>query len=144
MANAHTLTAAVVQGMLNGTALATAMNAGTGAVLEIYSGAVPATADAAQVSPTLLARLQLSKPAFGSVVANSGVNAVATFAAITNAVAAATGTAAYFRILTQAAGTTIDQGTVGTTGCDLNLNTTAITAGSTVSITSGTMTQPVG
>ena len=54
----------------------------------------------------------------------------------------ATGTASWFRMVTQSGGSTIADGSVGTSGCDLNLNTTAITAGSTVSITSFTITMP--
>ena len=56
----------------------------------------------------------------------------------------ATGTATFFRILTQNAGTVTAQGNVDTSAADLILNTTAITAGSTVSITSATITLPEG
>lgn len=117
---------------------------GTAAVINIYDGAVPADADASIGASTLLAQLTCSATAFTSV-ADLAPGARATFAAITSDSSAnATGTASYFRILTQNAGTTVAQGTVGTATSDLILNTVAITSGSTVSITSATITLPEG
>lgn len=132
----------VVVGMLNATGLSTAIDAGTAAVIRILTGAAPVDADAAETG-TLLASLTCSAVAFSAVAAN-GNNGRATFAAITSATAAATGTATYFRILTQTAGTVIAQGDVGTAAASLILNTTAITSGSTVSITSATIDLPEG
>lgn len=136
------LTNTVVVGMLGDTGLREAIDAGTAAVIEIFSGSVPADADATNAG-TLLARLTCSATAFSSV-AGSGNNAVATFAAIASGAAVATGTATFFRILTQAGGTVIAQGAVGTSAAELILNTVAITTGSTVSITSATITLPEG
>ena len=51
----------------------------------------------------------------------------------------ATGTAAFFRILNSAGTTTYAQGTVGTSGSDLNLNTTSIVLGGPISVTSLTI-----
>ena len=58
MANGFYVTNAVAQAML--TALGTAADAGTAAVIEIYSGSVPANADAAIGAATLLASLTCS------------------------------------------------------------------------------------
>lgn len=115
-------------------------DAGAGAAtLRIYDGTAPATADTALSGNTLLAQLTMSDPAFGSAS-----NGVATASAITqDSSADATGTATFFRIL-DSNGTVVLQGTVGTSGCDLNLNTTSIVAGATVSVTSLTYTQPKG
>jgi hypothetical protein len=125
------------------TALEGQIDAGTAAVIEIYAGAVPADCDATPSSPTLLASLTCSAT-FGSV-AGSGNNGRITAAAITSDTSAdATGTAAYFRIKTQTGGTAVAQGLVGTTATSLILNTTAITAGSTVAITSATIDVPEG
>lgn len=143
MANQFSLTNVVVQGMLNATPLKTSIDAGTAAVIEIYNGTMPTNADATE-SNTLLASLTCSHPAFASVAA-SGNTALATFSSITPcSSAAATGTASHFRIKTQTGGTVIAQGTVGTATSDLVLNTVSITSGSTVSITSATLTLPVG
>lgn len=136
------LASPVVVGMLNATGLQTQLNAGTAAVIEIFSGSVPADADATNAG-TLLARLVCSKPVFTSVAA-SGNNALATFAAIASGAAVATGTATFFRILTQAGGSVLAQGAVGTSSAELILNTVAISTGSTVSITSATITLPEG
>lgn len=123
------------------TAILTAMDAGTQPVVEIYSGTAPVDADAA-ITGTLLASLLCNATSAGSVAA-SGQNGRLTFAAITpDSSADATGTATHFRIKTQTGGTVILQGTVGTTASDMILNTVAITAGSTVSLSSGTVDVP--
>lgn len=137
------ITNAVAQGMLNGTTLSAAIDAGTAAVIEIYNGTPPADADASEAN-TLLASLTCSGTAFsGYSDANPGGRA--TFAAITSDSSAdATGTATHARIKTQTGGTVIGQMTVGTSGTEVILNTASITSGSTVSITSATITLPEG
>lgn len=95
--------------------------------------ATPADAD----TGTLLAELTFSDPAFGA--ASSGV---ATASAITaDSSANATGTAACFRVADSNAAV-IFQGSVGTSGADINLVTTSIVATQPVSITSLTFTIP--
>lgn len=104
--------------------------------LRIYSGSVPADIDAGLGAAVLLATLPLSASAFGA--ASSGV---ATANAITSATAAASGTASFFRVLESDGTTGVYQGTVGTTGAELNLSTVSILAGGTVSVSSMTYTQ---
>ena len=102
--------------------------------LLIYTGSPPANC-ATAATGTLLASLACSAT-FGT--ATTGV---LTANSITSATAAATGTAGYFRLCTSSAGTTcVVQGLVGTSGSDLNLNSTSISSGQTVSITSFTIT----
>lgn len=138
MAADFILTNAVVLAMLD--TLDDQANAGTAAVINIYDGSVPADADASIGASTLLAQLTMSATAFGAA-ADAAPNGTLTAAAITaDSSANATGTATYFRVLTQNAGTTICQGTVGTATADLILNTVSITSGSTVSITSFVIT----
>lgn len=138
------LTQAVVAGMLGSTGLTASIDAGTAAVINIYSGTPPANADAALSSNTLLAQLTCSATAFSGIT-DTGTAARATFGAITNDSSADnTGTASFFRILTQSGGTVIGQGAVGTSSTELVLNTTSITAGSTVSISSATIDLPEG
>lgn len=108
--------------------------AGPGTI-KVYSGARPATPDDA-VSGTLLATFTLSNPAFGNAAAKS-----AAIANVAPATAAATGTAAWFRAASST-GTAQFDGSVGTAGADLNLNTTSIVSGGTVSITGGTVAMP--
>jgi hypothetical protein len=86
---------------------------------------------------TLLGTLTFSATAFGS--ASVGV---ATAAAITQDVSAdANGTAVVCRIA-NGSGTTIWEGTVGTSGADFNFNTNVFTAGDAISVTSYTVTMP--
>lgn len=116
---------------------------GSAPLIKVYSGTKPTVADTAQSGNTLLATLTCSATAF-TVATNSSTNAVATFASITSGTAAATGTASFFDITT-AAGTVIARGDVAATGTpSLTLNTVSITSGSTVAITSATITMPVG
>lgn len=136
---AYSITSAVAQGMLNGTGYNEAL--GASPTLKIYSGALPANADAANAG-TLLATLQCAASPI-SGYSDTGTAARATFAAIASATAVATGTATFWRRQT-AGGTVIDQGECGTSGKELNLNTTAITTGSTVSVTSATTDLPKG
>lgn len=141
-ANGFYVTNNVAKAMLD--ALTAAADAGTAAVIEIYSGSVPADADASAAGLTLLASLTMSATSFGAA-ADLNPGARITANSITaDSSADATGTASCFRIKTQTGGTVICQGTVGTASADLILNTVSITAGSTVSITSGTITLPEG
>lgn len=114
------------------------LDAGAGAgLLRIYSGTQPADADDA-ASGTLLAELTFSDPAFG----NASTSGVATANAITaDASANATGTAGWFRCVDSNAVTVFD-GAVSTSGAELNLDSTSITVGQTVSVTALTYTHP--
>lgn len=117
-------------------AIKTAVDAGAAGKIKIYTGSQPATADTA-VSGTLLATFTLSDPSFGA--ASGGV---ITLAGVPLTVAAAaTGTAGWFRLMTSADASVLD-GSVGTSGNQINLNTTSITSGVNVTITSGTITMP--
>src|SRR3990167_9793896 len=113
------------------------IDAGAGAgTLKFYTATIPTNADTALGAQTLLATLTFSDPAFGAAS-----NGVAPASAITSDPAAnATGTATWFRVVTSA-GTAIFDGTVGTSGADLNLNTTSIVAGAEVSVSAFTYTQ---
>jgi hypothetical protein len=101
--------------------------------LLIYGGSAPANC-AAAASGTLLASLPCSAT-FGTVTSG-----VLTAGAITSATGSA-GTATHWRLATTSGGTTvIAQGACGTSGSDLNLNTTTITAGISVAVTSFVLT----
>ena len=105
--------------------------------LRIYSGTAPANADAALSGNTLLASLPFGATAFGAAV-----NGVATANAITaDSSADATGTATFFRALESDGTTVVWQGTVGTSGAELNLSTLSVLAGGNVSVSSLTYTQ---
>jgi len=79
---------------------------------------------------------------FSATAFGSAASGVATAAAITDDSSAdATGTAAVMRVTTSTPAT-LYEGTVSTSGADLNLNTTSITSGDVISITSATITMP--
>lgn len=106
--------------------------------LRLYSGTRPATADTALSGNTLLAELRFGATAFGA-----GAAGVATANAITSDTAAdATGTATFFRALSSNGTTVVLDGSVGASGADLNLNSTAIQSGARVDVTSMTLTAP--
>jgi hypothetical protein len=108
--------------------------------LRIYDGTKPATADTSISGQTLLAELRYNATAFGAAS-----NGVATANALTaDSSANATGTATWFRALQSNGTSVVGDGTVGTSGCDLNLNSTSITSGIEVSVTSHTYTQNKG
>lgn len=104
--------------------------------LRIYSGTKPANADAA-ITGTLLAELT-----FGATAFAGASNGVATANAIgADTAADATGTATHFRAWKSNGTSPVFDGTVGTSGADLNLNSVAIQSGAQVSVTSLTYTQ---
>jgi hypothetical protein len=108
--------------------------AGASAKLRIYDGSRPATGGTAT---TLLAELICN--ATFAPAASSGV---LTLNAITaDSSANATGTATWYRIVQSDGTTHVYDGNVGTSGSDLNLNTTAIVTGAAVSVTSLTITE---
>jgi len=115
-------------------ALAALANSGT---IAIRTGTQPATPETA-VTGTLLATLTMNATAFGAAAAG-----VITAAAITgDTTADATGTATWFRMWKSDGTTAILDGSVGTSGADLNLNSVDIQAGADVEITSLTITLP--
>lgn len=109
---------------------------GSGGKINIYSGTAPANVGTALSGNTLLAELTVSGAFAGS--ASAGVLTVNSVTSDTSA--NATGTATFFRVLTSADSAVI-QGTVGTSGSDLNLNSTALQSGAQVSISSFTITE---
>ena len=107
--------------------------------LDVYDGTQPATGDTAITSQVKLARLTFGNPAFGA-----GVAGVATANAITpDSDADATSTATWFRAL-KSDGSAVEDGSVGTSGCNLNLNAVAIVQHAAVSVTSMTLTESKG
>jgi hypothetical protein len=105
---------------------------GNAGKLRIYDGTRPATGGAAT---TLLAEFTLGTPFSGAAAA---AVLSPTLPADTTGVAA--GTATWFRITTSGGAAVID-GSAGTGGTDLILNTTTISIGVAVSVTGFTITR---
>ena len=107
--------------------------AGNAALLRIYDGSQPATGGTAT---TLLAELTCGTPfAPGSAAGVLTLNSITQ-----DSSANASGTATWFRIVKSDGTTHVMDGTVGTSGADLNLVTTTIVATQPVQVTSFTIT----
>lgn len=102
--------------------------------LRILTGAAPADTAAAQTG-TLLAELTL--PADWAANAASGAKGLLGSWSGTVVV---NGTAGYYRVLDNAGTVCHEQGTIGTTGQDLNGTSTALTTGQVLVITAKTLT----
>jgi hypothetical protein len=107
--------------------------AGSGSIIRLYDGTQPANANTAISTQTLLVSLTIAG-GFGT-----DSNGTITLGAVTSGTAGASGTASFFRIVKSDGTTVVMDGSVGTSGSDLNLNTTTIASSQTVSITAGTI-----
>lgn len=106
---------------------------GASAKLRIYNGTRPATSGAIT---TLLAELTCN-----ATFAPGAAGAVLTLNAITANAAVASGTATWFRLFKSDGTTIILDGSVAqTTGGDLNLDSTVISSGAQVSVSSASLT----
>jgi hypothetical protein len=111
--------------------------AGTSAILKIRTGAQPADCATAD-SGTVLAILTL--PSDWMAAASGGTKAMSGTWQDTSA--DATGTAAHFRIYDSAGTTCHIQGTVGTSGTDMIVDSASFTATQQFTITAFTLTAP--
>jgi hypothetical protein len=108
----------------------------------IYSGTQPTDPDTALSGNTVLATFTFSSTACGSD-STSGSYRVCTLSLSASTVtAAATGTASFARAFQSDGTTAIEDWTVGTSGADINLNSTSITSGGNVTLSSMTLKQP--
>lgn len=118
------------------------VDAGSGAgYIQFRTGSPPTNVSDAD-SGTLLATCTMSDPAFGS--GGASVAGRADASSITSDTSVdANGTAGHFRIK-DSDGNTKMQGTVGTSGSDINFDSVTWSAGGTVSVTSLQITVPIG
>jgi len=123
-------------------------------VLDIYSGSAPSTADAAETGTKLLS-ITVSAGAFTAGTLTNGLQfdaisegTLSKSAATWSDAALATGTAGYFRLydngyITGTSTTSIRlQGTIGTSGADLNISSTSLTLGATTTVDTFDITVP--
>lgn len=116
-----------------GDAITTAI--GNAGLLIIYSGTIPANV-AASITGTILAQLTTGTPYASATSAG-----VLTANSITqDSSADNSGTASHWRQWQSNGTTGVLQGTAGTSGTDLVLNTTSIVSGGPVSVTSDVLT----
>ena len=110
---------------------------GASALLNIYSGTQPASPDTAVTSQVLLATLTCN--ATFAPGASGGVLTLNSIANGTGTAGAGAGTTATWYRLTTSGGTAHIDGSVGVSGCDLNIPNTTIVTGETVGVTSFTL-----
>lgn len=116
--------------------------AGTAQVI-IYdaTGGIP-TVETAISTQVTLAEVDLQNPAFDAATdANPGGQIALAGVPLSDNSINATGTAAFFRIIDRN-GDVVGQGTVGTSGTDMIVNSDAFQAGATFTIVSLTVTMP--
>ena len=105
-------------------------------ILQIDANAAPATLEICTAAfAAVLVIITLSDPSFtesGGVITMAGVPK--------SGVAGNTGTAVIARIKDGGGTTKVNNLSVGTSASDINLNSTSITSGQTVTLTSGTIT----
>lgn len=113
-----------------------------GGTIQLYTGTQPTDANTA-LTGTLLVTLALSATAFAtSTASGSPGSRVVTAAAntITNGNPVANGTAGYFALVDSSSVVRM-MGSVGTSGCDMNLSSTTIAIGTPVALSAGSITQ---
>lgn len=104
---------------------------GTAPKLMLYAGAPPANAAAAASGSPLATFTLATDP-----MANAAGAGTKTFNAITSVNASATGTVGHYRLYRTNGTTCVDQGTVGTSGTDMIIDSTSITVGQPINVTS--------
>ena len=128
------MTVGMASGLRNARLDAITTFAGGSCKLRIYNGTRPATGGTAT---TLLAELTCN-----ATFAPAASGGTLTLNSITSdASADATGTATWARIVKSDGTTHVLDCSVGTSGADINLNTTSIVSGASVSVTSAVFTE---
>jgi hypothetical protein len=107
--------------------------AGTGSLINIYQGTQPTNANTAISTQTLLVSCVIAG------VFGTDTDGTLTLGSVTTGTAVATGTASFFRVFKSDGTTVVMDGSVGTSGADLNLDTTTINVTQSVNITGGTI-----
>lgn len=132
---AHNIKLAAATANAIADAVAALCNGGT---LKIYDGAQPADAATAVTTQTLLATCTFASPAFASAIAGvATANSIAQ-----DASADASGTAAWFRVLSSAAAVVLDGSAGVGVAFDLNLVSATVVAGAAFPVDSMTLTAP--
>ncbi len=113
--------------------------------LRVYSGAQPTDANTAIGAQVLLGEFTFGATAFGTAAySGSAPNRLATITAnsISDVTAGNSGTASFFRAVKSDGTTVVMDGSVGTSGCDLNLTDITITTNETMRVSSLTVSCP--
>jgi len=118
----------------NARADAKATAVGNAGKLQIFTGTIPANCAAASTGT------KLAEHTLGSPFAPAASSGVLSPTLPSNVNALATNTAGYWRVVTSG-DVCVIQGSVGTSGADMNLNTLSLVSGGPVQINSWTFTE---
>jgi hypothetical protein len=121
-------------------ALGALSNSGT---LKIYCGTQPTNPDTALSGNTLAATFTFNSTAFGSASLVSTKMQISGSFSSTTVTGAASCTATFARMYESDGTTVLSDWTVGTSGADININSTAITSGGNVTLSSFHENEPV-
>lgn len=123
-------------------AVAALVDGGAGAgKIRVYTGAQPAGGPGAAATGTLLAEFALSDPAFTAPAAGGTIALDTTPAVATTGITA--GTAGWFRVLDSNNAAIIDGSVTATGGGgDIELDTTTVSTGVTITLTAVALTMP--
>lgn len=108
---------------------------GNAGLFRIYTGAAPADCVSAATGT------KLSEHTLGSPFAPAASSGAQSPTIPANANALANGTAGYWRVYKSDGTTCVAQGSIGTSGADVNLNTLTLASGGPVQINSWTFTE---
>ncbi len=111
------------------------------AYLRIYDGTQATDPDTAVGAQTLLAQLEFSATAFGNAADATGKATATANSITTDGNCPAAGTATWFRVISKG-GLAIFDGSVGTSGCDLNLDNVVIVLGGSCAVSDLTLSLP--
>ena len=105
--------------------------------IKVYDGTQPSTPETAVSTQDLLATLRFNATAFGAAS-----NGTLTANSISQVTIALSGTAAWFRCLESDNSTPLFDGSVGTSGCDMDIAATSLVSGANLAVSSFTYTVP--
>lgn len=126
------------ESLRNGVLDAIETTIGTSPKVRIYAGSVPADTSAGIGGATLLVEFSLASDWMGNATAGAK-----TFSGVPlSETAVATGVASFYRIYKSDGSTCMEQGTVASSGGDMDIDNTSISGGQTVRITSWKKTAP--
>jgi hypothetical protein len=116
---------------------------GNSGTIVIYSGTQPTNPDTALSGNTALATFTFSSAACGSASHVSSNEQVSGSFSASTVTASATGTATFARMFESNGTTVVGDFSVGTSGSDIDLNSTSITSGGNVTLSSFVLNEPV-
>lgn len=135
-----TMTAAVRNSRLDAITTAATTGGATVPKIRIYTGTKPSFASTAITTETLLVELSCQS-GFAAAASGGVLTLTSASGVVGSGTAVASGSAGWFRLINGNSTTTVLDGSIGTSGQDLNMPSISITSGQPVQVTSFTITE---